>query len=175
MIIWVGRFSRYEKRPDRMIAIWKRINAQFPDWRLVMIGDGPERSKIEKKASRLDRVSFTGYCDPLPYYQKASILCMTSNFEGWGMVLTESMSQGCVPLSFESFASVYEIIDNRRQLIKPYSIRDYVHKLSELMSDQVLLHSLRESGYINAAKFTGKCVASRWIDLINDQINELKK
>ncbi|WP_373730662.1 glycosyltransferase, partial [Bacteroides heparinolyticus] len=45
-------------------------------------------------------------CPRLRNSRDASILCLTSDFEGWGMVLTEAMTFGAIPVVFESFASV---------------------------------------------------------------------
>ena len=66
----------------------------MPEWNLKIIGDGPDKKKLEYMSRRLDRISFLGFQNPEPYYREASILCMTSNHEGFGMVLIESRTQG---------------------------------------------------------------------------------
>lgn len=60
----------------------------------------------------MERVVFTGWQDPESFYRDASILCLTSDFEGWGMVLTEAMTFGAVPVAFNSYAAITDIIDD---------------------------------------------------------------
>lgn len=48
------------------------------------MGDGPIRQTLEQKALKMERVVFTGWQDPEPFYRDASILCLTSDFEAVG-------------------------------------------------------------------------------------------
>lgn len=53
------------------------------------------------KKMNLQRLVFAGYISNMePYYQNASIICLTSNFEGWPLCLTEALSYGVIPISF---------------------------------------------------------------------------
>lgn len=62
--------------------------------------------------------------DVAKYYEESEILVMTSIFEGFGLVLTEAMSRGCIPIAFDSFKSVHDIVDSGRNgmLIKPFMV-----------------------------------------------------
>ena len=84
-LLYVGRVEWYQKRADRLVYIWKHLYQKFPDWELVIVGDGPIREDMERKFSQIERVRFTGYQDPDLYYRDAGILCLTSDFEGWPM------------------------------------------------------------------------------------------
>ena len=53
IVLYAGRFQRCHKRIDRLLKIWKRIEQQNPEWRLVIVGDGEERGDLEKQARRL--------------------------------------------------------------------------------------------------------------------------
>lgn len=169
LLVWVGRMDN-QKRPDLMVKIWKKINR--PDWKLIMIGDGVLFEKTKKQAKGLNNIEFTGFTDPLPYYQKVKILCMTSGHEGFGMVLTEAISQGCVPISFESFESIRDIIDDDRQLVKPMNVSEYVAKLNQLMSDDKLREELRKKGYKDIEKFKVENIVNQWENLFNEVLAE---
>ncbi len=74
--------------------------ASLPEFRLMIVGDGPERAALEGLAVRLgvsDRVRFAG---PQPharlpfYYTAADIMVLASSREGWANVLLESMACG---------------------------------------------------------------------------------
>ncbi len=45
----------------------------------------------------LKNISFEGFQEPEPYYARSSLFCLTSTFEGFGLVLAEAMQHGCVP------------------------------------------------------------------------------
>lgn len=169
-ILFVGRMDMGAKKPTRMIEIWRRINRRFPDWELVMVGDGKFLDYLKKKASDLPRVSFTGYSDPLPFYQRAEILCMTSSYEGWGLVLTEAMCNGAVPLAFNSYAALGDILTEEIQKIEPFDIDQYCDKLSIIMSDIHLREELRFKGYAHVAKFDAKIIGEMWNKLVNEVI-----
>ena len=76
----VGRLSN-QKGFDRLIALW-RGGAQAPDWRLLIIGDGPERDALRRQIedAGLERqVSLLpATADVAAYYRQASLYLMTS-------------------------------------------------------------------------------------------------
>ena len=163
IIIWVGRMDN-QKRPDLMIKIWKKLNQK--DWKLIMIGDGDLLDKTKKKANNLRNIEFLGFTDPFPYYQKAKILCLTSSHEGFGMVLTEAMSQGCIPIAFRSYKSIEDIIYNNKQLVSPFNINEYVRKLRNLINDKILQEELKIQDYANIEKFKIENVINQWENLL---------
>ena len=126
-----------QKKPYRVLYAWQQIQVHLSDWELLLVGDGPwlDRLKQLSLKLKLKRVQFCGFQDPMPFYQKASILWMTSNFEGWGLVLTEAMQFGCVPIAFNSFGSISDIIDNNQSgcLVPPFNIRQFVYKTLALI------------------------------------------
>lgn len=87
----------------------------LPGYRLAIIGDGPERSRLQVLAQRLgvsDRVVFTGRVAQknLPaYYSAASALILASSREGWPNVLLEAMACG-TPVVASNVGGVPEII-----------------------------------------------------------------
>lgn len=113
-IIYVGRLDFVQKRVYRVIDTWNLLENDYPDWQLSIVGDGPDRVNLENhvKALNLRRVHFEGFQNPVPYYRRASILMLTSNFEGFPLVLAEAMSCGVVPVVYNSYAAVKDIIDN---------------------------------------------------------------
>lgn len=138
IVLFVGRLV-FQKRLDRLFKIWNRIKDK-KDWKLVIIGDGPDRSFYETLCRKwnVENVEFIGQCNPEPFYKKAKILCMTSSYEGNPCVIQEALQNCIIPIAFESFESITDTIINNKNgfLIKPFSIKQYTICLKELINNQ---------------------------------------
>ena len=159
------------KGVDRLLAVWRDVSRLHPDWEFVIVGDGADRRKLETIAAheKLLRVRFEGFrCNPAPYYQTASIFVMASDFEGWPMVLGESMGQGCVPVVYDSFAAASDIIDDgvNGRVIRHFDRRAYVAAVNELMDDAEKCRSLAEAARMKAAKYRMENIKREWYDLL---------
>lgn len=122
-IIYLGRIDYNQKRVYRVIDTWARLEKKFPDWKLTIVGDGVERKNVEKQVADYDlkRVSFKGFQQPKPYYERASILLLTSEYEGFPLVLAECMSFGVIPVVYDSYSAVRDIIDDGKDgVVIPY-------------------------------------------------------
>ena len=172
-LLFVGRIST-EKRVDLLLTIWNQLYKRFPNWRLTIVGDGPCRETMVDYAKKLalERCSFEGFQNPLPYYYRAKIFCMTSAYEGFGLVLIEAMAYGIVPLAFHSYANVVDIIEDGTSgfLIPPFNTEKYADKLAYLMSDSDLISRIQISATKKAMEFSGIKIAQKWIDLFNQTL-----
>lgn len=140
-IACVSRLSAADKRIDNLLRIFSRVNAAHPDWRLRIIGDGPDRTALEVLCRELNltaAVDFCGY-QPQPDLDGAQIICLTSDIEGWGMALIEGMQQGAVPVAFNCSEGVSEILaDGRGIAVEPGDLEGYASALNELISSPAM-------------------------------------
>lgn len=174
-VLYVGRLSYNDKRVDRLLRIWAMVSVEHPDWTLKIVGDGPERASLEDMAVRLgitDTVKFCGYtADPLPYYAEASILCLTSEFEGWPLVLVEAQAAGVWPVAFGCSAGIRELIGDggtRGSVVTPYSENEYAATLSGLMSDPERIAALRPAMIESTHRYAPEVIAGKWKDLFEE-------
>ena len=111
-ILGVGRLEP-QKRWDRLIAALPLLKDQTIP--LVILGEGSERAAIEVQIRSLGlqhRVFLLGHSsDPLPAMARATVLALTSDYEGVPGVLREALSVGTPVVSTDSSAAVAEIID----------------------------------------------------------------
>lgn len=165
-IIYVGRLDNRSKKVGRLIKVWSKVGKKYPDWNLTIVGDGPDRNQLEvlKKKYQVGNLTFEGLQSPIEYYKRASIICMTSSFEGFPMVLVEAMQFGCVPIAFDSFEAIHDVIipEKTGELVKPFKIKDYINKLSNLIDDDTKRTTMSDAASMYVARFDVKTIADRW-------------
>ena len=168
IVLWCGRLGYDMKRTDKMLSIWKQVYANHPDWKLVVCGSGNARYFQDIcKEFHIYNVEFSGFVNMEEYYKKASILCNTSVTEGWGLVLVESMQYGCVPMAFDSYASVHDIIEDGENgyIIPAFDEKEYARKLDLLMTDEDLRMTMAHKGRESVNHFNPEAIARKWIEL----------
>ncbi len=99
-VLWLGRMSD-EKRPHDALRIFAKVLDEEPDARLLMVGSCPEQdymASLHALIAELGIESSVEMCgfqkEVLPFYRQASVLLMTSEFEGSPLALSESQSAG---------------------------------------------------------------------------------
>jgi glycosyltransferase involved in cell wall biosynthesis len=168
ILLWCGRVEYGTKRFDRMLRIWQQVAPRHPDWRCVVMGSGDiEKFRSIISTYHIPRIHFTGFCDPIPYYRQSSVLCMTSSSEGWGMVLVEAQQYGCVPIAYNSYASLKDVItDGENGYCIPAFREDlFINQLERLMRDEALRERLAQNGRESVRRFDSPMIASQWIQL----------
>ena len=168
ILLFVGRLYNKAKKIDYLIDIWQQLYKQCPQWKLVIVGDGPDKDTLVNKSLDIPGIEFVGRQDPCPYYEKASIFCMTSIFEGFPMCLTEAMQFGCVPIAFDSFSAVYDIIKpgETGELVKSFDKKEYVGKLIHLIDDETYRKKLSKNAFQYVKRYDIANILPKWIELI---------
>lgn len=116
------------KAYDLLLKAFAKIKDSYPDWKLIMMGDG-EVEKAKKMAQELkinNQVIFTGYITGMEkekYFQKASIFCMCSYQEGFPMVVLEAWSYG-IPVITTPVGGLPEVIEEGKNAIT-FNFGDY--------------------------------------------------
>jgi glycosyltransferase involved in cell wall biosynthesis len=89
---------------------------------------------------------------------------MTSAFEGFGNVLVEAQSYGCVPIMFNSYSAAEDIVidDKTGYLIEPFSIKDYVKQTIELTRDENKLKTLSLKAMVHSKNFSYEKTYEKW-------------
>ena len=171
-VLFVGRLSRRDKRVDRLLRIWAEAEPQLPEWTLRVVGDGPERQFLQDLASELhlQRVCFEGFhTDVRPYYSSASILCLTSSFEGWPMSVAEGQAEGVIPIVFDSFAGAHDQISSPDEgiLVPPFDEAAYARQLVALARDGARLRRMQLAVMAKAATYTIERTWQAWQQMLN--------
>ena len=172
-VIYVGRMEEYTKKISLVLQIWRIIsnNAKYDDWKLYILGDGPDKKDLEKYALKIGckHVSFLGHCDPLDFYKRAPILMFTSISEGWGLTITEAMQNGCIPIVFKSYPASSDIINNNQNglLIDYPNISQYVDKLELLINNKNMRVMMANNAIQYLKRFNDKNIYNQWQNIFN--------
>lgn len=151
-VLIVARLAELQKRISLALQIWKLIEKDplYNDWKLVILGNGIDEQYYKTLAHKLGlkNISFEGRKEPMDYYRRASIFMMTSLYEGWPLTLLEAQQMGVVPIAFNTFGALREIIqDKYNGILIPYrNINEYAIQLKKLMTD----NHLRKKMALNA-------------------------
>lgn len=170
IVLYVGRVDCQYKRADLLLDIWSLASKEHKDWKLKIVGGGPELERVKSYAKKLGlcNVYFEGFQNPLSYYEEASVFCMTSVNEGFGIVLVEAMKMGVVPIAFDSYSSVRDIIDDgiNGLLVSPFNIEEYSSVLSSLMDNGESLNRFSNNARKKAESFSIQLIGEKWMELL---------
>lgn len=164
------------KRAHVLLNIWHKLekNKLLQNWRFEFVGDGYELESLKKQAYnlKLERIKFIGKSNPRLFYKRAKILMMTSKYEGWPMVLMEGQQNGVVPVSFNSFESIVEIISNNfNGIIVPNNdINSFVVSMTNLMLNEEKLNEMIKNAVISSHRFEKEKIVNQYIDLFDSLI-----
>lgn len=181
-IIFVGRIDHYQKRVYRVIDIWSRLEKLFPEWDLTVVGDGEARQNVEKmaKSLKLHHVNFEGFQNPRAYYERASLLILTSEFEGFPLVLAECMSFGVVPAVYASYSAVYDIIeDDVNGIIIPKTKEGFnaammAERIKNIIDDNNKLNSMALAAIEKSKNYSIDIIYNQWMEVFQNLLKNGK-
>ena len=170
-VLIVARLNDHEKRISAALRAWQAIEEHDRDgWTLKIVGDGSDATFLHEKARRmgLKRVVFLGRQDPLPHFQSAALFLMTSRVEGWGLTLTEAMQTGAVPIAFDAYASLHDIIDHGKTgiIVRNGDVAAFAKEVMRLMEDSSLRHTLAAKAIVACQRYRLEVVLDQWARIL---------
>ncbi|SDE29860.1 Glycosyltransferase involved in cell wall bisynthesis [Dyadobacter soli] len=148
-VISVGRLN-YQKGFDLLIDTWNQLPEPLrKEWKLLIIGDGKDRPALEKKISDLgigESIELVGATKAVfKYFEKASIYCLSSRFEGLPMVLLEALAFHLPIVAFDCDTGPEELIEDGQNgiLVEAENVSKLAKSLATLMEDDSLRARMR--------------------------------
>ena len=178
----VGRMnSDAHKRFSDLIHAFSILAQKNNKVKLVLVGDGPEKSNYEALVEKLgiqNQVVFAGYQNEIgTYYAVFDVFCLVSAFEAFGLVLAEAMLHK-LPVIATNVGGMKFIVDDNETgfLVEKFDVKAINEKLDVLTHNADLRKQLGENGYIKAMKnYTEeryvKNVADLYMELVLKKIN----
>lgn len=173
-IVSAGRLVRV-KRIDLLIdAFAAAAPAVAERWELHIIGDGPLRAALETRAAETglgDRIVFRGQVKNVEAeYLDASIVTLSSDFEGWGLVLAEGAACGLPAVACDASAGVRTLVEDgdNGMLTEPGNAGSFAAALERLMSDTELRRRMGARGRERMRAYRLPRVLDRWEALFDE-------
>ena len=169
ILLTVGRLAR-EKNLDFLLSAFSRLATDFPDWYLILVGEGDERARLEawvKKRGLEPRVRFQG-AQPRSqlsrFYRGAHLLLFSSLSEAQGLVIVESMAQGLPVVALRSFA-VQDLIDDGVNGYLAEGLEMFLDRVRDLLLHEERRRSFSEKAREKAQQFLAPAMAAKMLSL----------
>tara|TARA_B110000003_G_scaffold224325_1_gene224874 strand:+ start:179 stop:1264 length:1086 start_codon:yes stop_codon:yes gene_type:complete len=169
LIVSIGRLS-VEKGQKYLIKAFSLVKNK--DWKLALIGDGPERKYLEKLVSDLnlnDQVIFYGHLTNFSkYLTQSKIFVLPSLKEGFPNALIEAMAMGKAVVSSDFFDGENEIIENEKNglLVNSANVNELFIAIERLINDYNLRQKIGKEASKIADKLEFSKIAKQYLDII---------
>jgi glycosyltransferase involved in cell wall biosynthesis len=117
-IVSVGRLVK-QKNFRLLLNVFADVCKVIPDMKLVIVGDGPEKANLANQSRDLEidkNVFFLGPMKPSEYkgiFAASDVYVSTSNYEGWGMAMTEALSAGLPVVTTDTGCAGELVVDGK--------------------------------------------------------------
>ena len=170
-IISVGRLYP-QKNQAMMIRAFAKVADEFPDWQLIIFGEGPLRAELEFLVSSFKlqgRVLLPGRTENvIEELRKSKIFCLSSDYEGMSNAMIEAICVG-LPIVTTDVSGVKELVeDGKNGFVVPCGNVDAMRvSFSKLMSDEPLRLTFSINSGSKKELFNIEVVVDQWLSLIN--------
>lgn len=173
-ITGLGRMTENNvKQQDVMITAYSKSLLPKLGIKLVLIGEGIRRAKLERMVSELnlsDKVVFIGFQkNPFPYLKNARFMLLTSKNEGFPNVILESFACGTPVVSYDCKSGPSEVIIDKRNglLVKDQDIDELIKAMNLMVENEELYEICKSNTLKTALQFSPEIIGQRWLDLMN--------
>ena len=172
-ILIIARLEENQKRLSYCFEMWKELqkDSRFNDWRLDVVGDGYDAGYYKQMVKRLNlqNVTFYGNQDPIEWYRKSQIMLMTSAYEGWGMTLIEAQSMGVVPIVFNSYESLSDVVDDGINgcIVPNRDKKAFLNQWRQLMLNDKLRKEIQLNCLKSTGRFSEDVIYQQWMNIID--------
>jgi glycosyltransferase involved in cell wall biosynthesis len=171
-VLSAGRFDA-GKQFDHLIDAFARVAPACPEWRLVVLGDGPERGRLETIVRRhglAGRVLMPGRAGNMAdWYRRASLFAMTSRYEGFPMALAEALAHGCPSVSYDCDTGPRDLIEHgvNGLLVPPREGVDGIARaIGALIDDLPRREAMSARADACRSRYSIDAVLARWDEVL---------
>ena len=174
-LIAIARLT-HAKALHRLLLVFKIVIQKYPDWHLLIVGDGELRKSLEQQAIDLSiqqHISFTGDVKNVQdYYAKSSIHVMTSVQEGFGLVITEAKKYS-IPSVVMDLPCFHDLIAQEENgfIVPQGDVQAMADKIAYLIANPDILNKMGENAKHSASCYDVEIIGKRWEHLFDLVLN----
>ncbi|WP_188646117.1 glycosyltransferase family 4 protein [Marinithermofilum abyssi] len=181
VVLFVGNLYPVKGVPY-LLEAFARVAKEDPDFHLYLVGDGPLRSELKRKARETgvgDRIRFIGRRphDEIPVWINASnVVTLSSLSEGLPSILLESMGCG-KPVVATDVGGISELLQHQKTgfLVKPKDSEEMAHYLGIILrNENGIARDMGERAYIESGSLTWQQNAKRMRKLYEEVVGKVK-
>ncbi|WP_306352833.1 glycosyltransferase [Flavobacterium sp. '19STA2R22 D10 B1'] len=177
-VLGVGRMALDNiKQFDKMIEAYEQSVLPVNDVKLVLIGDGPQRTQLEelvRKKNLTDKIYFLGFQEnPFVYMRKALFMLLTSRNEGFPNVINESLACGAPVVSFDCLSGPSEMIIDQENglLVENQNVAQFILAMNRLYEDKALYENCKKHAVSSAERFSLENIGHKWLDFLKIKVS----
>lgn len=170
-ILAMGRLH-HQKGFDLLLRAFHASGLAATDWRLCILGDGPDRESLRHLASDLgiaDRLDLPGIvADPENRMRLGAIFVLSSRYEGFPNALLEALAMGMAVIATDCPSGPAEIVQHGKNglLIRSGSIDELAAALRELASDEARRQRFGRAALDVRRRYDVNAVMAEWDRLV---------
>ena len=149
-----------------LLRAWHIVSKAVPTANLAIYGDGPERNMLERLAVQLGisgSVSLNhSVSDVEAVYRRASLLVMSSRFEGFGMVILEAMQRGVAVVSVDAPHGPRDLLGGGGGILTGRSPQALADAIIRLLTDPDLTRRISHNATKAAERYDKDRIISMW-------------
>ncbi len=175
-IIAVGRLA-YQKNYPMMFRAFAKVHHDFPDWQLVVYGNGPQKDEIRGVIERLGmegHIILAGKSDHVvEEMNKSSLFVMSSDYEGMSNALLEAVCVGLPVISTDVSGARDLITEGVNGYIVPVgNERALTLALSSMLSSPEKMDEMGRQSKALAPRFREEQIVGQWEELIKKVVRQ---
>ena len=171
IVLAVGRIT-YQKNFEDLVDIWHMLAGKANGWELHIIGGG-DKTSLENRIKKLgldDSVKLLPPTDNIgDAYREASILAMTSRYEGLPMTLIEAQTFSLPIVSYACKCGPKDVVTDGIDgfLTSEGNKEEFAKRLYELIGNKELRYSMSAAAGKGALRYAETEVMSLWLSLFD--------
>ena len=174
-ILSYGRLDDDVKDFSFLIRSYHHSKLWLDGMRLAIMGEGKDEAKLKAFATTLsleEHIDFLPFVsNPFPFISQAHFVTLTSKWEGFPMVLVESLSLGIPVVSLDIASGPSEIIKHQENglLISERNEEVFAKAMRTLFEDKTLYATCQQQARASVAPFSKETIAAAWTKLLTDE------